>query len=132
MPPLRLTHAFVALALLAAACAPASTPAQPSAPTAEPPTVMPVAEAVPTAAVAPPPSTAGPAVVPTGAPGPTPDPTAVPDPTAMPPPRVGYLDGAPSPSYGVHVFLWGNPETTQRDLRLAKDAAFKFVKQRFE
>jgi hypothetical protein len=33
---------------------------------------------------------------------------------------------------GVHVFLWGNPDTTQRDLQLAKDAGFKWVKQRFE
>ncbi len=38
----------------------------------------------------------------------------------------------PSPAYGVHVFLWGHPDTTQRDLRLAKEAGFSFVKQRFE
>ena len=37
-----------------------------------------------------------------------------------------------SPSPSVHVFLWGNPETTERDLKLAKDAGFNWVKQRFE
>jgi hypothetical protein len=37
-----------------------------------------------------------------------------------------------SPSPAVHVFLWGNPDTTERDLKLAKDAGFSWVKQRFE
>jgi polysaccharide biosynthesis protein PslG len=32
----------------------------------------------------------------------------------------------------AHVFLWGEPETTSRDLQLAKDAGFTWVKQRFE
>jgi polysaccharide biosynthesis protein PslG len=32
----------------------------------------------------------------------------------------------------VHVFLWGNFDTTARDLRLAKDGGFTWVKQRFE
>jgi hypothetical protein len=32
----------------------------------------------------------------------------------------------------VHVFLWGHPDTTDRDLQLAKDAGFVWVKQRFE
>lgn len=35
-------------------------------------------------------------------------------------------------SPGIHVFLWGNPDTTDRDLKLAKDAGFTWVKQRFE
>jgi len=30
------------------------------------------------------------------------------------------------------VFLWGNPQTTDRDLKLARDAGFTWVKQRFE
>jgi hypothetical protein len=30
------------------------------------------------------------------------------------------------------VFLWGNANTTERDLRLAKDGGFTWVKQRFE
>ncbi len=37
-----------------------------------------------------------------------------------------------SPSAAVHVFLWGNPDTTERDLKLAKEAGFTWVKQRFE
>ena len=32
----------------------------------------------------------------------------------------------------VHVFLWGNAPTTARDLQLAKDGGFNWVKQRFE
>jgi len=32
----------------------------------------------------------------------------------------------------VHVFLWGNAATTDRDLRLAREAGFSWVKQRFE
>jgi hypothetical protein len=32
----------------------------------------------------------------------------------------------------VHVFLWGGFDTTARDLKLAKDAGFHWVKQRFE
>ena len=51
------------------------------------------------------------------------------------------LDRSPSPLAGarvsstdpsVHVFLWGNPATTARDLQLAKDGGFHWVKQRFE
>jgi hypothetical protein len=33
---------------------------------------------------------------------------------------------------GIHIFLWGNPQTTERDLKLAKDGGFAWVKQRFE
>ncbi len=59
--------------------------------------------------------------------------TETPSPSrSLAPVPVGYLNAVPSPTYGVHVFLWGNPETTQRDLRLARDAGFSFVKQRFE
>ncbi len=32
----------------------------------------------------------------------------------------------------VAVSLWGHPETTERDLQLAKDAGFTWVKVRFE
>jgi polysaccharide biosynthesis protein PslG len=32
----------------------------------------------------------------------------------------------------VHIFLWGNPDTTARDLALARDGGFHWVKQRFE
>ncbi len=36
-----------------------------------------------------------------------------------------------SPDYGIHVFLWGSPNS-DRDIKLAKDAGFTWVKQRFE
>jgi hypothetical protein len=38
----------------------------------------------------------------------------------------------PSTDPAVHVFLWGNPSTTARDLQLAHDGGFTWVKQRFE
>ncbi len=38
----------------------------------------------------------------------------------------------PTAEPAVEVFLWGNPATTTRDLGLAADAGFKWVKQRFE
>jgi hypothetical protein len=38
----------------------------------------------------------------------------------------------PSTDPAVHVFLWGNPGTTARDLQLARDGGFRWVKQRFE
>jgi hypothetical protein len=49
-------------------------------------------------------------------------------------PSVQLVEGnrVASPSAAIHVFLWGNPETTDRDLQLAKDAGFTWVKQRFE
>jgi len=40
--------------------------------------------------------------------------------------------GLPSTDPAVHVFLWGNPDTTARDLGLAHDGGFHWVKQRFE
>ncbi|MFN8523084.1 MAG: cellulase family glycosylhydrolase [Chloroflexota bacterium] len=44
-----------------------------------------------------------------------------------------FTNGKSAPaSAGVHVFLWGNEATTARDLKLAKDAGFTWVKQRFE
>lgn len=32
----------------------------------------------------------------------------------------------------IHTFLWGNAPTTERDLRLAREGGFTWVKQRFE
>jgi hypothetical protein len=37
-----------------------------------------------------------------------------------------------SPAAGVHVFLWGSFNTTDRDLQLAKNGGFTWVKQLFE
>jgi hypothetical protein len=51
-------------------------------------------------------------------------------PSATPVPlAVGQV---PTTDPAVHVFLWGNPSTTARDLQLAKDGGFHWVKQRFE
>lgn len=41
----------------------------------------------------------------------------------------GKVDPA---SAAVHVFLWGHREEADRDLKLAKEAGFTWVKQRFE
>jgi len=36
-----------------------------------------------------------------------------------------------SPEYGIQVFLWWQPETTDRDLQLARDAGFTWIKHQF-
>jgi hypothetical protein len=43
-----------------------------------------------------------------------------------PPPRTSTLD------YGVHMFIWGQPSTTTRDLRMAAEAGFHWQKSLFE
>ncbi len=57
---------------------------------------------------------------------PTPAPAARPSPSPLAGGKVPTADPA------VHVFLWGNPSTTGRDLQLARDGGFTWVKQRFE
>jgi hypothetical protein len=49
---------------------------------------------------------------------------------AVPAPLAGGR--IPSIDPAVHVFLWGNAGTTARDLQLAKEGGFHWVKQRFE
>lgn len=46
----------------------------------------------------------------------------------MPFPRIGQ---APPTGVGVQVHLWGYPDTTERDLRLAREAGFTWVKVLF-
>jgi hypothetical protein len=61
-------------------------------------------------------------------------PTATPAAAAVASPSaaaVNTLKSTPAAA-GVHVFLWGNPDTTARDLKLAQDGGFGWVKQRFE
>lgn len=83
-----------------------------------------VGSAPPPTATPPPAQPSRPAATPTGAPGaPTPRPTPL---ISSEPPVIGV--GEPV----VHVFLWGRPDTTERDLRLARAAGFTWVKQRFE
>jgi hypothetical protein len=63
----------------------------------------------------------------------SPKPTAAPT-RVVAAPIVRLVEGnrVASPSAAVHVFLWGNADTTDRDLQLARDAGFTWVKQRFE
>jgi hypothetical protein len=69
--------------------------------------------------------------------------SAVPSsPTAVPTaPAASKAAASPSPlaagqiptaDPAIHVFLWGNPDTTARDLQLARDGGFHWIKQRFE
>jgi polysaccharide biosynthesis protein PslG len=55
-------------------------------------------------------------------------PAAVPTaaPTARPAPPASNLD------YGIHMFVWGQPATTQRDLRMAVDGGFRWQKTLFQ
>jgi hypothetical protein len=39
---------------------------------------------------------------------------------------------AASPEYGISVFLWGSPDTTQRDLGRVRDLGFSWVRQLFQ
>ncbi|HLZ28520.1 MAG TPA: cellulase family glycosylhydrolase [Chloroflexota bacterium] len=63
---------------------------------------------------------------------PSPPASPLPKPAALasPPPLVGGR--IPTTDPAVHVFLWGNSSTTARDLQLARNAGFQWVKQRFE
>src|SRR5262249_38990860 len=90
----------------------------------------------PTVAPAPPPPTAPPAA-PTTAPTTAPAPTAAPTtaPTGAPPtstPRAPRGSAMTTPAFSVHIFLWGAPDTTVRDLGLVREMGFGWVKQRFE
>jgi hypothetical protein len=69
---------------------------------------------------------------PTPAPGPSASAAARPAVSPLPSPSP-LVDGkTPSTDPAVHVFLWGNPGTTARDLQLAQNGGFRWVKQRFE
>jgi polysaccharide biosynthesis protein PslG len=50
-------------------------------------------------------------------------------PTAVRPPEPAGPTA--SPDYGVHMFIWDRPATTQRDLRLAAGAGFRWQKSLF-
>lgn len=107
--------------LLLAACA------SPATPTPVPPTARPISPAAsPTPASVRPAATSAPV-------GATPPvPTVVPTRSAATSTAGGVARGSLSPDYGVHVFLWGSFDSTERDLRLATEGGFNWVKQRFE
>jgi polysaccharide biosynthesis protein PslG len=50
----------------------------------------------------------------------------------LPSPSPIATGGIPSTDPAVHIFLWGNAATTARDLQLASQGSFRWVKQRFE
>ena len=65
----------------------------------------------------------------------SPEPKVAPTPTmVVASPTVQLVrDGRVTPAQpAISVFLWGHPESTDRDLQLAKDAGFTWIKQRFE
>jgi hypothetical protein len=76
----------------------------------------------------------GPTSPPTSAPAPAVAPRPAASPVVSPAPSPSPLAGArvPTTDPAIHVFLWGNPGTTARDLQLARDGGFHWVKQRFE
>jgi polysaccharide biosynthesis protein PslG len=87
---------------------------------------------VPTAALQPRPTAAASAAAVT-----PPSPSAVAaspstGPSAASSPVPAAAGQVPTADPAVHVFLWGNPATTSRDLQLARDGGFHWVKQRFE
>jgi hypothetical protein len=54
-------------------------------------------------------------------------------PVAAPPPPVATVPvAASSPDYGMSVFLWGHPDTTNRDLKLVSDLGFHWQKTLFQ
>jgi len=68
--------------------------------------------------------------------GATPTPTAAPTPTPQPstpvPPAGSSFYRAKSPEYGMNIFIWSNPATTQRDLKKVTDAGFSWQKTLFQ
>ena len=58
-----------------------------------------------------------------------------PIPSPSPSPAVAALGPSPyrarSPEYGMNVFVWGNPSTTDRDLGKVRDAGFTWQKTLF-
>jgi len=79
------------------------------------------------------PAPPSPTATPVAAPASTrdaPQPAAAASPSVSPVALAGAQVPTTDPS--IHVFLWGNPSTTARDLQLAKDGGFHWVKQRFE
>ncbi len=63
----------------------------------------------------------------------TPTPTPTRQPMDRPIPAAGSnAYKAKSPEYGMNIFLWGNPTTTQRDLQKVLDARFNWQKTLFQ
>ena len=64
---------------------------------------------------------------------PTPTPTPTTPPATGPLPQAGTgIYRARSPEYGMNIFLWGHPDTTQRDLDKLLSAGFSWQKTLFQ
>jgi hypothetical protein len=61
----------------------------------------------------------------------SPAPPAPPAPTVPPTPAPPPASVA-SPDYGLHVFVWGHPQTTDRDMKLTSDVGARWQKSLFE
>lgn len=73
----------------------------------------------------------GPSTPPTPAPAPTKAAASQPTAASAAPKASNEVARMSSPEAGVQVFLWGSP-AAERDLKLAKDAGFTWVKQMFQ
>jgi hypothetical protein len=64
----------------------------------------------------------------------SPSPVPPPAPVAPVTPAPGKLSPqpVPSPDYGLSMFLWGQPATTERDLKIATGANFRWQKTLFQ
>jgi polysaccharide biosynthesis protein PslG len=128
----RLVAGLCLAGLLAAlgGCGSTPTPAGTPLPTKTlAPTLTPVSQPLTTPDPATP--TASVATAPTASTTPTPAPARTAAPQATPTPLPSRVPRMQSPEYGVQVFLWWQPMTTDRDLKLAKDAGFSWIKQNF-
>jgi len=133
--PRHLLLITLALSLLAAACGPAPTPLPLPTRTPRPGVATPTGTfQVPSSKLTPTPSPTWNVKPETPSATPVPGkPTATPVPAKpTPTPGSGSQQGRmQSPEYGIQVFLWWQPETTDRDLQLARDAGFTWIKQNF-
>ena len=135
---LALTLLLAALSLAGCGGGPTPTPTPTKTPKPPTETLAPFTRATPTPE--PPASTPVPAT-PADTPSPTPEAvaptatsTAVPTPPPAAPTATPSREGPVrmrSPDYGVQVFLWWREEVADRDLKLAKEGGFRWVKQLF-
>ena len=138
--PWLLVVALLAFGPLLAACVPAPTATPTPTKTPRPPEATPTAQptVAPAAVETTPPeppatSTTAPTETPVATAGPSATPVP-PSPTTRPPastPVVNPNAAMSSPDFGVQAFLWWRAEVADRDLELAKDAGFNWVKQWF-
>ncbi|MDI7276916.1 MAG: cellulase family glycosylhydrolase, partial [Anaerolineae bacterium] len=128
----RLTLVVLLLAVLVAACRPAtpdpgSIQITDTPPFTQAPTETDTAEPAPTDTTQPVPTdTAVPPTEPASTPTQKPVATVAPTATRKPPAQTVRLR---SPEYGMQCFLWYKPEVASRDVQLVRQAGFGWIKQ---